>query len=74
MRVDGGFLQGFDVRFPVHPGRCTVDVRLEMGPIARTRQYALDAAAGEALEVRLEYSRMWGNFTASPRIDRVRIG
>jgi hypothetical protein len=65
---DGGFVQGFDVRFPVHPGHCAIVTRIDAGIVTRSREYAVEARAGHAVEVHLGYSRMWGNFTSSPRV------
>jgi hypothetical protein len=71
---DGGFLQGFDVRFPVYPGPCAIAVRLDAGFVTRNRQYAVEARAGHAVEVWLDYSRFWGNFTSQPRVQLVPLG
>jgi hypothetical protein len=65
---DGGFLQGFDVRFPVVPGPCAIATRIDAGLVARSRQYDVEARAGHAIEVWLDYSRLWGNFTDTPRL------
>ncbi len=70
---DGGFLQGFDVRFPATPGPCAIETRLDAGLVTRSRRYAVEARAGHCVEVWLAYSRFWGNFTAEPRIADVPI-
>jgi hypothetical protein len=70
---DGGFLQGFDVRFPAVPGPCVIDVLLDAGLVKRSRQYTVEARAGYAVEVWLEYSRFWGSFTKEPRVAYVPI-
>jgi hypothetical protein len=68
---DAGFKSGFDVRFPVVPGPCLVQTRLDIGLISREKSYSVIASEGYAIEVFLEYSRFWGNLTDSPRIGYV---
>jgi hypothetical protein len=71
---EGGFLEGFDVRFPVHPGPCAIATRLDLGIASRSKQYCVEARAGHGVEVWLEYSRFWGNFTGSPRVAYLPVG
>jgi hypothetical protein len=71
---DGGFLQGFDVRFPVVPGPCVIEMRIDAGLLTRSRQYVVEGRAGFAVEVFVEYSRFWGNFAKEPRLQHVPLG
>jgi hypothetical protein len=74
----GSFLGGFDRIEQVTCGPHTLTTRLELGPIARTREYrfSLDAAADYRAEpprfqAHLEYSRFWGNFSRKLDVQRV---
>lgn len=67
----GSFRSGFDVRFPVVPGLLTVTTRIDVLGIGRNKVYSITAAHGQAVEVALEYSRMWGNFTGAPAVRHV---
>ena len=69
----GSFRSGFDVRFPVVPGAYLVIAALH-GVVTREKRYTVHATAGYAVEVWLEHSRTWGNFTSSPRIVHVPLG
>lgn len=69
----GGFLSGFDVRFPVVPGPHLVIATLD-ALVRREKRYTVPAYAGYAVEVFLEYSRWWGTFTDAPRMVQVPVG
>ena len=69
----GSFKSGFDVRFPVVPGPHLVIAALE-GIVRREKRYSIVAAPGYAVEVWLDYSRTWGNFTDPPRVASVPLG
>jgi len=69
----GGFRSGFDVRFPVVPGPYLVIATLH-AVVTREKRYPVTAAAGYAVEVWLDYSRTWGNFTGTPRIVHLPLG
>jgi hypothetical protein len=69
----GSFKSGFDVRFPVVPGPHLVVVTLDT-LVRREERYTVPAYAGHAVEVWLDYSRMWGSFTGTPRIGHVPLG
>ncbi len=69
----GGFKSGFDLRFPVVPGPYLVVATLD-ALVRREKRYSVTATAGCAVEVWLEYSRMWGTFTDTPRIGYVPLG
>jgi hypothetical protein len=70
----GGFASGIDVKFPVVPGALTVTTRIEVLGIGREKVYSTMAVHGHALELMLEYSRMWGNFTGTPKQRQVPLG
>lgn len=67
---DGSFKSGFDVSVEVQPGPHVVETAIHapIGGLARTQkiELALDADGGyrgiPAVDARLEYSRMTGNF------------
>lgn len=65
---DGDFHAGFERTVEVLPGRHFVDTRIEVGPILRTRRYAIDVAPARGYTVALSYSRLWGNFTRKPLV------
>ncbi len=70
----GSFVSGLDVRFPVVPGPLTVKTRIEVLGIGREKVYPAMAVHGHALDLVLEYSRMWGNFTSTPKQRQVALG
>jgi hypothetical protein len=70
----GSFARGLDVRFPVVPGPLAVRTRIEVLGIGRDKTYAAMAVHGHALEMVLEYSRLWGNFTSVPQQRQVPLG
>jgi hypothetical protein len=70
----GGFVSGIDVKFPVVPGPLTVTTRIEVLGMGREKVYSAMAVHGHALELMLEYSRMWGNFTGTPKQRHVPLG
>ena len=70
----GSFVSGIDVRFPVVPGPLTIKTRIEVLGIGREKVYAAMAVHGHALELVLDYSRMWGNFTGDPKQRQVPLG
>lgn len=70
----GSFRSGFDMRFPVVPGPLTVATRIDVLGIGRNKTYNVMAKHGHAVEVTLDYSRMWGNFTGSPAVRHVALG
>jgi hypothetical protein len=69
----GSFRSGFDVRFPVVPGPYLIIATLH-AIVTRDKRYSVTAAPGHAVEVWLDYSRIWGNFTDAPRIAYVPLG
>lgn len=61
---DGSFKEGVDVTLDVGPGGHRLESRIEMGALARTKQW--DIEVGDAPVVaELAYSRFWGNFKKS---------
>jgi hypothetical protein len=74
----GGFMGGFDRTEQVPAGPHVITTRIELGPIARTKEYrfTLDGPADyrtgpDRYEARLVYSRFWGNFTGKLKLVRV---
>lgn len=63
----GGFMNGILVEVPMMEGTYAVDAVIS-GPVDRTRRYNVVVRPGCVTEVLLDYSRMWGNFTSSPKI------
>jgi len=59
---DGGFKQGFDVSTSVEAGSHELVTVIRLGPVERTRRYALHVE--KPVIARLRYSRLWGNFTS----------
>lgn len=72
--VNGGvvfvasFLQGFDWWAPMPPGVHVVETRI-LSPIglARKKSYRLEVRPDLVTVAVLDYSRMWGNMTDSPK-------
>ena len=67
----GSFRSGFDVRFPVVPGPLAIMTRIDVLGMGRTKTYNVIATHGHAVEVVLDYSRLWGNFTGTPAVRQV---
>ena len=67
---DGSFRSGFETTFPVQPGTHALGVRLTTPIFNREKNYAVTVDVANGYRVELEYSRLWGNFTGSPRITR----
>jgi hypothetical protein len=65
---DGGFLEGVDLYLPVATGPHVVSTRIDLGMIARSREYPIHVPPGQAFSLELEYSRFWGNFTKKPKL------
>lgn len=63
----GGFMQGILVDVPMMEGQHWVDAVIS-GPVDRTKRYSVTVRPGCVTQVELAYSRMWGNFTGSPKI------
>lgn len=59
---DGSFMGGLDLTVPVAVGRHVLATRIDLGGLARTREYTLDVTPGHAFSIELAYSRFWGNF------------
>lgn len=74
---DGSFASGFRASASVAPGPRVLETRIHVGVVSRRRRYEFtlpvvglrDSAA--AWNVRLEYSRLWGNFSRKLAVVRV---
>jgi hypothetical protein len=66
--LQASFVQGFDWWAEVGPGWHVVETRI-LTPIGieRKRTYRLEVRPGLVTVAVLEYSRMWGNLTDSPK-------
>jgi hypothetical protein len=72
------FLQGFVVDCPIAPGPHVLATRLELGVFGRTREYRLEIpppdASGDAVWIaKLDYSRLWGNFSKKLSMSRANV-
>lgn len=67
---DGSFKAGVAVDVEVQPGTHTLEARIAISPLERTRSYSVAIAADEQLIAELSYSRLWGNFTKSLKTSR----
>ena len=67
---DGSFKAGMDVTREVTPGEHRIQAFIHVGPIARVRQYAVHIPDRTSMELKLAYSRVWGNFKSEPTIHR----
>jgi hypothetical protein len=66
---DGSFTSGVDVVVPIAPGHHALATQIEMGPIARRKEYAVDVPGGaHETSVLLAYSRLWGNMKGKPTV------
>jgi hypothetical protein len=63
----GGVMNGFLVEVPMMEGQHFVGTVI-LGPVDRRRRYPVLVRPGCVTELLLEYSRIWGNFTSSPKI------
>jgi membrane associated rhomboid family serine protease len=68
---EGSFMQGFVVDLDVEPGMHVLETEISaLGK--RRRRFELEVPDGDdMLEVKLTYSRMWGNFDKKPALRRV---
>lgn len=60
-------MNGVLVEVPMMEGQHFVDAVIS-GPVDRSKRYTVLVRPGCVTEIQLEYSRMWGNFTSSPKI------
>ncbi len=66
---DGSFMTGVDVSLSVMPGPHELATQIQMGPIARRKEYAIEVpGAVRGTSVLLAYSRFWGNMKGRPTI------
>jgi hypothetical protein len=74
---DGSFRDGFVAAVEVAPGTHGIETSIELAPgLARLKRFSITMPASEpgrapGLEARLQYSRLWGNF--SDKLDVRRI-
>jgi hypothetical protein len=65
---DGSFTSGVDAARSLTPGSRRVQTSVKLGPFERRRSYDIKVAEGADLTLTLEYSRLWGNFSAAPNL------
>ena len=62
-----GFQSGFDWWTPIQPGWHRVTVTLVTPLLNRSQTYTVEVRPSCSTEIVIDYSRMWGNFTGSPK-------
>ncbi|MEI8254108.1 MAG: hypothetical protein WCJ30_00380 [Deltaproteobacteria bacterium] len=77
---DGSFAAGFRVSLSLPPGGHVIETRIHVGVVSRRRQYEFELPvvglrdSATAWNIRLDYSRIWGNFTKKLALTRVEGG
>jgi len=61
------FRAGFDWWTPLAPGWHRVTLTLVTPLLNRAQTYTIEVRPSQSTEVLVDYSRMWGNFTGSPK-------
>jgi hypothetical protein len=69
---EGTFTQGFDWWTAMPPGLHRVEARIvtPLG-LSRSKMFALEVRHALTTIARIEYSRMWGNFSSTPNVSFV---